>query len=247
MTTGQSKTLEAAIRAQPGTQHSVAQAIGGDRHPKISMPGLPTAEGLGFRAYDGGSAWLGYQLISGRWYSGPGTVDVNSRFLTQTGLKVGGRFIFTVNGSPVTAVIAGQVYYPQTPFIFTSWQTLGGAAAGLAPQAYDITLTPGASPRTYIAALGKALGPEFTVSFPDLGGGFSQFADKSLIQLLTVLIAALAGLGVLTSVLLAARERVHDLGIFKALGMTPRQTITMVGCWSSPQPSPPPSSPSQQA
>lgn len=42
MTPGQSKTLEAAIRAQPGTQHYVAQAIGGDQHPKISMPGLPT-------------------------------------------------------------------------------------------------------------------------------------------------------------------------------------------------------------
>jgi putative ABC transport system permease protein len=136
-----------------------------------------------------------------------------------------------VNGSPVTARIAGQVYYPQTPFVFTSWQTLGGAAAGLAPQAYDIALKPGTSPRAYVAALGRTLDPEFTVSFPDLGRGFSQFADKSLIQLLTVLIAVLAGLGVLNSVLMAARERVHELGIFKALGMTPRQIITMVGCW----------------
>ena len=41
----------------------------------------------------------------------------------------------------------------------------------------------------------------------------------------------LAGLGVLTSVLMLTRERVHDLGIFKALGMTPRQTLTMVICW----------------
>ena len=27
------------------------------------------------------------------------------------------------------------------------------------------------------------------------------------------------------------RERVHDLGVFKAIGMTPRQTIAMVVCW----------------
>jgi putative ABC transport system permease protein len=32
-------------------------------------------------------------------------------------------------------------------------------------------------------------------------------------------------------VLMLTRERVHDLGIFKALGMTPRQTVTMVVCW----------------
>jgi len=27
------------------------------------------------------------------------------------------------------------------------------------------------------------------------------------------------------------RERIHDLGIFKALGMTPPQTILMITCW----------------
>jgi putative ABC transport system permease protein len=41
----------------------------------------------------------------------------------------------------------------------------------------------------------------------------------------------LAGLGVLTCVLMLTRERVRDLAIFKALGMTPRQTVTMVLCW----------------
>lgn len=30
---------------------------------------------------------------------------------------------------------------------------------------------------------------------------------------------------------MATRERVHDLGVFKAVGMTPWQTITMVICW----------------
>jgi len=39
-----------------------------------------------------------------------------------------------------------------------------------------------------------------------------------------------AGLGVLNTVVLQTRERVHDLGVFKAVGMTPRQTIAMVVC-----------------
>ena len=38
----------------------------------------------------------------------------------------------------------------------------------------------------------------------------------------------MAGLGVLNLVVLDTRQRVHDLGIFKALGMSPRQTIAMV-------------------
>jgi putative ABC transport system permease protein len=41
----------------------------------------------------------------------------------------------------------------------------------------------------------------------------------------------LAGLGVLNAALMATRERVHDLGVFKAVGMTPRQTVAMVTCW----------------
>jgi putative ABC transport system permease protein len=43
--------------------------------------------------------------------------------------------------------------------------------------------------------------------------------------------APLAALGVLNSVLMATRQRLHDLGIFKALGMMPSQTIAMVLCW----------------
>jgi hypothetical protein len=49
--------------------------------------------------------------------------------------------------------------------------------------------------------------------------------------LLTVLLALVAGQGILNTVLLHTRERVHDLGISRAVGMTPRQTIVMVICW----------------
>lgn len=51
-----------------------------------------------------------------------------------------------------------------------------------------------------------------------------------LIGILTLLLAVAAGLGVLNMVVLHTRERAHDLGIFKAIGMTPRQTIAMVVC-----------------
>ena len=48
--------------------------------------------------------------------------------------------------------------------------------------------------------------------------------------MLTLLIIAIAGLGVLNTVALQIREKAHDIGIFKALGMTPRQTLSMVVC-----------------
>src|SRR6266700_7245293 len=40
-----------------------------------------------------------------------------------------------------------------------------------------------------------------------------------------------AALGVLNTVVMQTRERVHHLGVFKAIGMTSRQAIVMVTCW----------------
>jgi putative ABC transport system permease protein len=188
--------------------------------------------GLNLMSYRGDSSSLGYPVISGHWSSAPGEVDVNSGFLTEMGLRVGDRFTMTVRGRPVPVRIASQFYFPNGPTLITSWRTLGGTAAGVRATNYTIELRPGTNRRAYLAALRKALGPSFGAGFPDAGGGPGG-ADSSiaLVRQLTELIAVLAGLGVLTSVLMLTRERVHDLGVFKALGMTPRQTVTMVVCW----------------
>jgi len=50
----------------------------------------------------------------------------------------------------------------------------------------------------------------------------------TLAATLTLMLVAVAGLGLLNTVVLDTRERVHDFGVFKALGMTPKQTISMV-------------------
>ncbi len=55
--------------------------------------------------------------------------------------------------------------------------------------------------------------------------------SRCLIGTLTLLLSVVAGLGVLNTVVLNTRERVHDLGVFTAVGMTPRQTMAMAVCW----------------
>jgi ABC-type antimicrobial peptide transport system permease subunit len=56
-------------------------------------------------------------------------------------------------------------------------------------------------------------------------------AGQALVRRLTVLVTVVAALGVLSAVIMLARQRVHDLGVYKAIGMTPRQIITMITCW----------------
>ena len=81
----------------------------------------------------------------------------------------------------------------------------------------------------YASALQSTLGNSYGANAGG-GGGKALIAVVTLVAMLTLLIIAVAGLGVLNTVALQIRERAHDIGIFKALGMTPRQTLTMVIC-----------------
>ena len=110
-------------------------------------------------AFDGNAAWLGYDLISGHWYSGPGQVVVNTAYLTQTGLTVGQTTTISTGARSITARIVGQVFVPgNEPALLTSVQTLGGTSASLGLDQYDVGLKPGVTSSTYVGALSRSLG-----------------------------------------------------------------------------------------
>jgi len=230
-TASQQRAITATLRAEPGTQRYLAEAdlvpFPGARRT-VSVPGVGVVP---VTAYDGPAGWLNWPLVSGRWYRGPGEVDAGSAFLSQSGLAVGDRVTLHLGGRAIPARIVGQVFDLAGTGLLTSWRTLGGGAAGLAAAQYDIGLRAGTSPARYAATLARALGGGVFVGLPRSGAPGFGLVDTSYLRLLTVLMAVLAGLGVLNSVLLVTRERVHDLGVFKAVGMTPRQTLAMVTCW----------------
>lgn len=224
LTGAQSRQIQAALRTQPGAAHIVASY---DRVPgSVRVAGVTA---LNLEAYGGDSSWLGWPLIAGTWYTARGQVDANTGLLTETGLHVGDRLTINVGRRRVVTTIAGQVYDPNGPSLWTSRQTLG-TVPGLGITDYRIGLRPGTSPQRYITALRRRLGPSIGVHLASAGTGSSTTATLALVRALTELIVALAALGVLSSVLIATRERVHDLGIFKSLGMTPRQALIMVIC-----------------
>jgi putative ABC transport system permease protein len=220
----QARAITAALAAEPGTLRSVAAA-----YTVVGAAGLTTQ--VNAQAYTGNSAWLGYPVVSGHWFSGPGQVVVNTAYLKQTGLSVGDKTTISGGGKPETVRIVGQVFVPgNTPNLMTSWQTLSKTASPpLRIAQYDVGLRPGVNADSYVASIAKPLGAGYFVSGPQ-GGQFYVIAD-SLIAMLTLMMAVVAGLGVLNTVLLGTRDRVRDLGVFKAVGMTPRQTIAMVMCW----------------
>ena len=221
----QDAAVTAALRAQPGTRYDVAVYL-----DQVKLPGI--AQGVNAQAFGGDASWIGYGVIAGHWYDAPGEVDVNTAFLTQSGLAVGDNATVMIGTHPVTVRIAGEVFHPShQPTLFGSVQTLPGLATTANLQEYYVGLRPGTSVSAYIQAVNARLGSgsPWGATGPD-GGQFYQIAS-ALIGLLALMVAVAAGLGVLNTVLMTTRDRVHDLGIFKALGMRPGQLLTMVVCW----------------
>jgi putative ABC transport system permease protein len=220
----QQRAVQAALRAQPETLHYVAEA-----DDDVTVLGLPGH--LSLVGFAGDASWTGYPVITGRWYRGNGEAVVNTSFLADTGAKVGDSYTITSGSRQVTVRIAGEIFDPRggTPSILASLPTLSRLDRGLTVNQYDVAVKPGTAVQPYVNALTGALGPDYSVSTNTAGSTVFN-AIVGLIAALTLLLAAVAGLGVLNTVVLQVRERVRDLGVFKAVGMTPRQTTAMVLC-----------------
>ncbi len=81
----------------------------------------------------------------------------------------------------------------------------------------------------YLTSLNATLDPVGAVAMAQSSNSSDVIAAMdALVGMLTLMLVAVAGLGVLNTVVLDTRDRVHDLGVLKALGMAPRQTVTMV-------------------
>ncbi len=216
------RAITAALTGESGTLHYVGEA-----DQLISVAGQ--TQQFTLTGYTGSSSWTGWAIVSGHWFTGPNQVEVSAQFLTLTGDSVGDNIAMENGGRQVTAKIVGEIFSGNAQLI-TDWQTLAALYPGITPNQYDIGLRPGTSEFSYIQGLSSKLGPDYAV-LPNQRNSTVVDLMIGLIGTLTLLLAVVAGLGVLNTVVLYSRERVHDLGVFKAVGMTPRQTIAMVVCW----------------
>jgi putative ABC transport system permease protein len=220
----QEAAVQTALDAQPGTEHCAGEADG-----QISVLGV--SDPLSLIGFTGNASWTGYALINGHWYSGAHQVDVNTAFLTETRTAVGDSYTIASGGRHTTVTIAGEIFDPAggRPEVIAGQSTLTPVDPRLEPGQYDVALKPGTDVAAYVNSLSARLGQDYSVGTNSSSSSLFPVII-GLITTMTLLLAAVAGLGVLNTVVLQTRERVHDLGVFKAVGMTPRQTIAMVVC-----------------
>lgn len=213
----------AKIGAQPGTRRSFG--IGQTRLGVAGLTGATTV-----LAYTGDASWSSYQMIAGSWFHRPGEAVVPTGFLKSTGTRLGDTITLTDGARHASVRLVGESLdlREEGMVVLTDRASLTGLQVP-PPDEFGVELKPGTDAGAYVRALNGVLEPmgaNAQANSPGLNP--TIIAMDALAGTLTAMLVAVAGLGVLNTVVLDTRERVHDLGVFKALGMSPRQTVTMV-------------------
>ncbi|GAA4624869.1 hypothetical protein GCM10023196_026780 [Actinoallomurus vinaceus] len=218
--------IAAKIRAQPGTRRFFRSG-----QTRVGVAGLAGATTV--IAFQGDSSWGSYQMVSGSWFSGPGQAVVPSGFLNATGTHIGDTVTLTGGGRTAPVRIVGEALdlHEEGMTVLTDEASLAGLGVPVDPPSIEfaVDLRPGTGTQAYLSSLNTALRPLGVTAQANSGevSGVVVAMD-TLAAILALMLVAVAGLGVLNTVVLDTRERVHDLGVLKALGMAPRQTLTMV-------------------
>jgi putative ABC transport system permease protein len=213
----------AALAAQPDTARVVGSAGFQVDVPGVGMPVDATA-------FRGDSAQLGYYVVAGRWFQGPGEALAPRALLADAHLHVGDTVDTTVRGRPLRLTIVGEVYNLTNlgHSLFVDWSTYQQVEPNPSPTYYFVTLRPGADAGAYARRV-TAVEPDFVSAqlTPTELIGPIQTIDSVTLGLAVVLVV-IAVAGIFNTLLLSTRERVRDIAVLKAVGMTPGQVLVMV-------------------
>ncbi|WP_194894947.1 ABC transporter permease [Catenulispora pinisilvae] len=219
--------VSAALASVPGTKAAFGWGDSG-----ATVVGAPTGDMTAVDTVSGDFSWTGMELISGHWYSGPGEAVISDRLATAMGTHVGDAVTVVQEGKPLTLKVVGVAFDTHDSGRSVLVDSATFAAAGLTPRIdqFNVELASGVSGPDWAASATAALSPLHADVDDNQSGHGSDvvMVMSALVATLSVMLLVVAALGVLNTVVQDTRERIHDLGIFKALGMTPRQTVSMV-------------------
>ena len=219
-------SLTAAIAAQPGTGRSV-----GVGDTTANVRGLPPTRFVG---YEGDASWIGYELIAGRWFAGPGEVVAPTAVFTQTGLRLGDSMEVTSGGRSITVRLVGEIFdtVEETRdhiVLRGAWSDLLVLDPGARPTRWEVQPASGTSSVAYTTSLRAAMDGQITASAVDDGTIDQSFLlFLSVISFLGIVLIVISLGGVFDTVLLEVRQRTREMAVLKALGLAPRQVIVMV-------------------
>ncbi|MGW9344090.1 FtsX-like permease family protein [Streptomyces albidoflavus] len=212
------RRTEERLRALPGAEAVTARVLA-----RAQLQGGTRTVSADF--YRGDVDGPASRVVEGRWPERTGEAAAGPGFLRQQGLAVGDRFVVRAGGRQVPMTVVGKLLDGDAGAFTASWPTLARLAPGATAWEYRVVLAEGSDAAAYARAV-RAVDPALRTSVSEPAPG-AVIAVVGFASVFTLLLALVAALGVLHSVLLDVRERRRDLGMLKAVGMTPRQVVVM--------------------
>ncbi|MET8191769.1 ABC transporter permease [Streptomyces sp. NPDC005133] len=213
--------VRSAIKSQAGTG-----SYYGKTQTEVAVAGISGS--VQASLYQGDSRSGSYEMISGHWITSTRQVVVPTRFLERTSTKIGDTVRVTYEKETANLQIVGESFDTSGSELEIHADMANFASA--VPSAFLVEVKSGLSADEYaqkVAAVVQPLGGDAMTNTSSRQEGVILIMSAMAV-LLTLMLVSVAGLGVLNSVVLDTRERIHDLGVCKAIGMSPRQTMSLV-------------------
>jgi putative ABC transport system permease protein len=168
-------------------------------------------------------------MMEGRAFQGPDEAIVAQGVLDRLHLQVGDELRLSSRGRPLSVRIVGRYYTPENfgQIVMFSLDTVRRQVApSLEATEYLLTLQSGADRDAAQRALLRASQDQFGVVPTELPEELRRI--RTTFATLGVVLLLIAVINLLNTALLGVRERVRELGILKAVGLTPAQVVASV-------------------
>ncbi len=180
----------------------------------------------------GGIEQAEYRIVDGHAVAAPGEAIVGYGFLQRFDVEVGDRVEILAGSSPLSFEIVG--WYRETEdsgeILRFGLADLAVVEPGIGPGVYRVAIRDGAVPTVVADRLGARLGEQARVGTVDTGIDDMQPFFLAL-RLIAGILVVMAGVNLLSTLLIATREAARRTGVELSIGFTPRQ-ITVHGAFA---------------
>ncbi|MFZ0191871.1 MAG: FtsX-like permease family protein [Streptosporangiaceae bacterium] len=188
---------------------------------------LPGVNGT-FIARAMGYSWRPYpfEVVQGHMFHAANEAVAGQGFLDLMHIGVGAWISPTIDGVPVILHIVGRTIEPANNGDVLDFGLDALTDAGSAPPqlAYSLILKPGVAPATARANLLKASDDRLDVRV--VANPASELRVVQVVVVVAVVLLAVIGLAsLLTATAVGLRDHLHEVGVLKAMGLTPRQVM----------------------
>ena len=181
-------------------------------------------------AMGGNVARAGYDVAEGRMFRRPGEAVAGWGWLDRFGLSVGDHVRVRADGRPLDFTIVGRYREGEDTgeVLRFSLADLQSVLPDRGPEWASVNLRPGVDAGPVVASFERRLRGVARVERQTVESSDELDAFRLAFLLVSALVIIVALANLASTMVLAVRERTHDFGVLRAVGVTPRQVAAMV-------------------